>query len=619
MPTLIVFRNSKDYKVFQFTNVINIGREPGKDIVLDPFPGSKVSRDHADIKQDAEGNYILADSDSMNGTWVGEKKIEQYHLFHGASFRIVNYHFIFVEDSGTENIEEKVFDSQKHSAENNYEQTARMVLAVGKKNGEATEVSRGSEKRLSLILKTISEIVSVLDYKKLTDRVLEISLDIMNAERGFLALKNKNNELVYKVKKGFENGSENLEVSQTIIRKVMEEGGSISTDSDARKDPSESMCAFHLKSVICAPLKVREKVTGCIYLDSHRHIGSFTPDDREILTILAHHIAIAIENARLHKKVQDEKISLKKRLVLKEEIIFESDLMMELYQNIRKIARFNIPVLIVGETGTGKELIARAIHNFSERKGDFIALNCAAIPESLSESELFGHVKGAFTGATSDKAGKFELATGGTIFLDEIGEMSPSLQPKLLRVLHDNNITRVGGSKPIEIDVRVVSATNKDLTDEEVRKQINFRDDLYYRFASKLISHPLRERKEDIKPLAEYFMIKFWEEHNSQPPIISDEAMELLMAYDWPGNINDLKNVVIETSIRTSGVTIYPEDLPERLKKTDKPIFDKFPTLEEVEKKHIQKALELTKGNKKEAAKLLKISRATLYNKARSI
>lgn len=617
MPTLIVFRNSKDYKAFRFADIISIGRELDKDIVLDPFPGSKVSRDHADIKQDPEGNYILFDCGSMNGTWVDDEKTEQCRLFHGASFRIEDYHFIFVEDSGTENIEEKVFDSRKSLTED--ERTSGMALAIDKKTGDKTEVSRGSEKRLSLILKSISEIVSVLDYKKLTQRVLEISLNIMNAERGFLALKNENDELVYKMRRGFDNDSGDLEVSQTIIRKVMEDGFAISTDDALRKDPSESVCTFHLKSVICAPLKVREEVTGCIYLDNPGQIGSFTSDDREILTILAHHIAIAIENARLHKKVQDEKIAMKKRLVLKEEIIVESDLMMELYENVRKIARFNIPVLILGETGTGKELIARAIHNFSERKGDFIALNCAAIPENLSESELFGHVRGAFTGATADKAGKFELATGGTIFLDEIGEMPPSLQPKLLRVLHDNNISRVGDTKSIQIDVRVVAATNKDLTDEAVRKQIYFRDDLYYRFASKLISHPLRQRKEDIKPLAEYFMAKFWEEHNSHPPGISDEAMELLMAYHWPGNINDLKNVVIETSIRTNGVTIYPEDLPERLKESDKPIFDKFPSLDDIEKKHIRKALELTKGNKKEAAKLLKISRATLYNKARQL
>lgn len=309
-----------------------------------------------------------------------------------------------------------------------------------------------------------------------------------------------------------------------------------------------------------------------------------------------------------------------------DKIIGKSKKMQEVYALVYQASQSNINVLIQGESGTGKELIARAIHyNSPRKKGQFVAVNCAAIPETLIESELFGHEKGAFTGAASRKIGQFELANGGTILLDEIGEMYPLLQAKLLRVIQEREIQRVGGTTTIPIDVRIISSTNKDLS--LAIKQGKFREDLFYRIAAFPINvPPLRERRDDIPMLAEHFLNQAAEKCGKSITLISTEAMEMLINYDWPGNVRELENAIERAVLIEQSGVIQPSSLPPWIVSTKKShtstvlrseIADtnEIIPLEELEKQAIINALKITNNNIQQAAKALGINRATVYRK----
>jgi transcriptional regulator with PAS, ATPase and Fis domain len=288
--------------------------------------------------------------------------------------------------------------------------------------------------------------------------------------------------------------------------------------------------------------------------------------------------------------------------------------MQEIYELISDISNTDSTVLIQGESGTGKELIARAIHFNSYRKAKpFVVANCSAYSQNLLESELFGHEKGAFTGAIRRKIGRFELAQGGTIFLDEIGEVSPPTQILLLRVVQDHRFERVGGEETLEVDVRVIAATNKNLT-EEMRKG-TFREDLYYRLnVIPIFVPPLRERKDDIPLLTSHFMQKFSREKGKEVTSIASEVMELFLAHSWPGNVRELENVIEHASIIAKKDKILPKDLPQYLLQKPLPNQQLF-SLKDHERDLILKALEETNWNKHQASKKLKITRSTLYGK----
>jgi two-component system nitrogen regulation response regulator NtrX len=277
-------------------------------------------------------------------------------------------------------------------------------------------------------------------------------------------------------------------------------------------------------------------------------------------------VLLCIRNALNQTKLFHECQDLRKKAEKKYELMGNHPSMKKLWNEIMKIAPTNATIFIYGESGTGKELIARAIHNHSLRaKDSFVQVNCAAIPEELIESELFGHVKGAFTGATEKKPGKFELADGGTIFLDEVGDMSLKTQAKVLRVLEEGEVQKVGSSKINKVDVRVIAATNKDL-DEEI-KEGNFREDLYFRLnVVPLYSPALREKKEDIPLLIEYFSRLMTDENNFKPKKFSDEAIQAMLRYPWKGNVRELKNVVERLIVSTEGSAIESKDLPEEIR-----------------------------------------------------
>jgi sigma-54 dependent transcriptional regulator, flagellar regulatory protein len=309
-----------------------------------------------------------------------------------------------------------------------------------------------------------------------------------------------------------------------------------------------------------------------------------------------------------------------------QDLIGQSEEMRKVFELVEKVSDCDTTILVNGETGTGKGLVAKAIHQKSKRRDKpFISINCGAIPENLLESELFGHVRGAFTGATTSKMGKFELADGGTVFLDEIGDMSPDLQVKVLKVLEEGEFEQVGGSKTIHVDVRILAATHRDLS-EEVQKG-NFREDLYYRlFVIPIVLPPLRERRSDIPYLAFYFLEQSNRKNNRQVKELTEDAMAMMMNYGWPGNVRELKNIMERMVVLKGNGRISSRDLPSELKHTKK--IDSPELIEiseegiclnsavtEFEKALILQSLEKTKWVKNKAAKLLRLNRTTLVEK----
>ncbi|MDY7034129.1 MAG: sigma-54 dependent transcriptional regulator [Thermodesulfobacteriota bacterium] len=340
-------------------------------------------------------------------------------------------------------------------------------------------------------------------------------------------------------------------------------------------------------------------------------------------------IKIVIERALERHKLKMENFSLRKQLKTKyrfENIVGDSDAIQEVFQLIEKVADSDSTILIRGDSGTGKELIARAIHFNSYRKEKpMIPVNCGAIPEDLLESELFGHVKGAFTGATSTRIGRFELAHNGTIFLDEIGDMSPSLQVKVLRVLQEQEFERVGGTNTVRVNVRVIAATNQDL--EDAVKERKFREDLYYRLNVIPISvPPLRDRKSDIPLLAHHFIERFNREKKKKVEHLSSEIMDYFLHYDWPGNVRELENTIERLVILKGKGDILPKDLPEKIRSKgqynvmrrihipDDGVCFKT-AVNEFEKELILQALNKTDWVKNKAAKMLNLKRTTLVEK----
>jgi DNA-binding NtrC family response regulator len=339
----------------------------------------------------------------------------------------------------------------------------------------------------------------------------------------------------------------------------------------------------------------------------------FTPDA----------LRIAINRALERKSLLTENLHLRRQLKAKSEsdtIIGQSEAMRNIYELVRRTAPTDSTVLITGESGTGKELIARAIHTYSLRQDkEFITVDCSALVETLLESELFGHVKGSFTGAIQAKYGSFELANGGTFFFDEIGNLSLDIQAKLLRVIQEKEIKPVGGEKTVKVDVRIIAATNQDLKQAIARK--SFREDLYYRLNVVPIQiPPLRERKEDIPPLANHFLQKYNKKRKIPVTNVEPEAMNLLTSYDWPGNVRELENAIERALILEDGDTLLPRCFPWiGGQKQGKALLTSSTdySLEEMEKEHIRRVLDKTNGHRGQAATLLGIDRKTLYTKVR--
>ncbi|MEC9189749.1 MAG: sigma-54-dependent Fis family transcriptional regulator [Planctomycetota bacterium] len=424
-------------------------------------------------------------------------------------------------------------------------------------------------------------------------------------------------------------------VSDFLRETVIGEGEAVlarDIEGDSKLGIRDSAGEILSTSVICAPVRVGKRTIGLIHLYTTRATSILDPVDLEFTLAVAKNVALALQNLRRQQnlvedlsKSQHELDELRARLGVESEIVGRSDDMIEVHNQIARAAPSSATVLIRGESGVGKELVARAVHYSSPRReGPFVCLNCAALTETLLESELFGHEKGAFTGATDRKVGKFEAAHQGTLMLDEIGEMTPGIQAKFLRVLEGHAFERVGGSKPIKADVRVISATNRDL-EKEVR-QGNFRKDLYFRLhVLEIYVSPLRKRPEDLVELAEHFLHRFNVETGRRIEGFSVGAMQKMREYRWPGNVRELKNVIERAVVLSQRKVIEAEELVLTSLATASESFEFAAaksaytplSLTEIEKRHIVATLTATKWNKSQASSILGIERSTLDRKIR--
>jgi Nif-specific regulatory protein len=391
------------------------------------------------------------------------------------------------------------------------------------------------------------------------------------------------------------------------------------TDTDSRfaADISKSI-GYPTYSILAVPMKVREETVGVIEILNKRQKKYFTQDDLRWLELFSVQAALAIDNARYLERARDELHYLRDQVRADKgwhNLIAQSPLILEKLDLIDRVAKTDSSVLILGESGVGKELFAEQVHLKSGRSGKaFVRVNCAALPEGLLESELFGHVKGAFTDAVQDRKGRFELADGGTIFLDEVGDLPLKLQAKLLRVLQQRTFERVGSSDPVTVDVRIVAATNRDI--EALVEKGEFRSDLYYRLnVLPLHVPPLRQRKEDIPALADCFLKKFSRETNKRFAGFTEAAMELMLSYSWPGNVRELENAVERAVVIAKDNRIGARDLLLGVGAADTDEY-KGKSLKEalsIFKRHfIRKALEDNKWNQTETAKVLDIQRTYL-------
>jgi Nif-specific regulatory protein len=465
------------------------------------------------------------------------------------------------------------------------------------------------------------------DIKVLLTRILESATELTEGEASSLMLVNpENNKLYFEIAlgpKGPSVKSYSVNMGEGIAGWVAEKNTSLIVN-DAQSDPRfypeiAQKIGFPTTSILAVPMRVKDRLVGVIEILNKRGGKKFTEEDLQWLEIFSTQAAIAVQNARSFQKVRAELSVLQDKVTTGEgwhTFVGESRIIKERLEIARKAAEADASVLLLGESGVGKELFAEQIHLASPRRsGPFIRVNCAAIPETLLESELFGHVKGAFTDAIADRRGRFELADGGTLFLDEIADMPLSLQAKLLRVLQNRTFERIGASESVQVNVRIIAATNHNLERQVAAGQ--FRADLFYRLSVLPIQiPPLRERREDIPLLAEFFLRKHCRETKKQLEGFSDEAMEVLLSYSWPGNVRELENAVERAVVfaREDRIHLDTLTLTGTRSATDEAYAER--TLHEalnIFKKHfITKALEANGWHQTRAAKALDIQRSYL-------
>ncbi|MDY7227900.1 sigma 54-interacting transcriptional regulator [Hyalangium rubrum] len=469
-------------------------------------------------------------------------------------------------------------------------------------------------------LTTFSErLMGSYDLEKILESLMDEAIEVTRADKGFLILMESNEPRV-KVARNL--SRENIEdavekLSDSIVAKVVKEQRPLIL-ADAIDAPefkaSESVVNLKVHSVMCVPLMHKGDLFGLIYVGNDRLVNRFEPKSLDMLTIFGAQASLILQNAMWVNELKLDNTELRKKLEDQRygDIVGSCQGMKDVYKRIDKIALTDISVLITGETGTGKELIAREIHRHSPRaKGPFVTINCGAIPENLLESELFGHVKGAFTGAVATRAGKFQAAIGGTLFLDEIGEMPLQLQVKLLRALQEKVVYKVGDNRGEPVDIRVVAATNKILEDEV--KKNTFREDLYYRLnVVTLKLPPLRERGEDVIVLGRFFLQKYAKEFSSKVKGFTPAATVAMKKYAWPGNIRELENRLKKSVVLADKPLLGPDDLdlkPENLE----PIMPLLQAKEEFQKRYINEVLARNNGNRTKTAKDLGVDPRTIF------
>src|ERR1041385_7188372 len=574
-----------------------IGRETAATVCL---ADASVSRRHSKIEK-KDDSFVITDLESLNGTFVNDVPVRSRVLEHGDRVRVGDSQFLFLAHEG---------EAVSKSSDVNFEETKVVSGSTVQIRVDHAIYLMGRD--LSALMKLSTTINSIRGLDDLLERLLELLFEVVPAQRGAILLTNEDSfetSLVFGLDRAH-GKDQAVNVSRTIVQQVLRDGVALLA-SDATVDPTlatQSLIAARAHSVMCVPLIMFDRKLGVLYLDTTLARDQFNRDHLQLVAAIAGIAAVAIENARHFEWLRTENERLLADVNIEHNMIGEGPAMQRVYHFISKVAPKDSTVLISGESGTGKELAARAIHRNSQRaQKPFMAVNCAALNESLLESELFGHEKGSFTGALAQKKGRLEIADGGTIFLDEIGELTAPLQVKLLRVLQEREFERVGGTVTIHVDLRVIAATNKNL--EEAIESGQFRQDLYYRLNVVSVEMPaLRERRDDIMLLANYFADKYGTRCNRKLKGFSPEARACLTTYDWPGNVRELENAIERAVVLGTTDQILAEDLPEALLERESTAA--APTSYHVAvaqtKKHlIMNAINEAEGSFTDAAKLL--------------
>jgi transcriptional regulator with GAF, ATPase, and Fis domain len=602
---------------------VRIGRDPSNSLAISDL---SLSRRHCVLAREDDG-YKVRDLDSRNGTYVNGRVISEKRLSHGDQISVGESVLVFLLQEETDEAASVEFDDHLTQATAQIRPQDVLYLQPERVLRELPAASRLG-RNLNALLKISRVVHSISDLEQLQAQILELIFEVVPAERGAILLDGKGSEKFSSLfaHPGPAKGAAPMRVSRTITRQVMDQGVAIlgaDVPGSEGFNGVESLVSCKVRSLLCVPLTVFKKVLGCIYLDTTSPGTRFDRDHLELVASIAGISAVALENARRLQWLEQENQRLAAEINLQHNMVGESPAMKEVYHFLSRVAPTESTVLVGGESGTGKELVARAIHRNSPRASrPFVAINCAAIPEGLLESELFGYERGAFTGAAVQKKGRLEMADGGVVFLDEIGELAPALQVKLLRVLQEREFERLGGSRPISIDVRLIAATNKDLS--AAVKARTFREDLYYRLnVVSLVVPRLRDRIEDIPVLAEYFVAKFAVKCKVKPKKISPEAMAGLVNYNWPGNVRELENAIERALVLGVSDSICPEDLPEAVAAKD-PAQDvpeaKYHLAVTQLKKHlILTALEEAKGSYTDAARILGVHANYLHRLVRNL
>jgi transcriptional regulator with GAF, ATPase, and Fis domain len=603
---------------------LSIGRELSNTITI---PDMVVSRRHSLLRKQREGRYLIEDLDSANGLLVNDTFTREHLLEEGDRVRIGKSIFLFTHRSSAEILFEERQMFPRTAVQFSVEETlfARPERAFA----AVVQTNRAARDLKSLL--ELSAAISSDGLGPLASRILEVLFEIVPADYGAIVL---TGDEPGEFREAFgcsrlSGTSRPVAISRTAIQQAIRERAAIlcnNIEENEELRKARSIETSGIQSILVVPMAVSGNVVGALYLASlSPQVSPFEQRDLELLTAVAALVAAPLENARRMAWLESENRRLVFESDLDSDLVGESPRMREVYQCIRKAAPSDSTVLILGESGTGKELAARAMHRNSPRaERPFIAVNCAALTETLLEAELFGHEKGAFTGAIALKRGKVEEAHGGTLFLDEIGEMGLSLQPKLLRVLQQREFERVGGNRPIRVNFRLVAATNRNL-EEAVLARL-FRQDLFYRLnVVTLRMPPLRERREDIPMLASYFVKKYAGKCKRRVGGLTQSARSLLEAYDWPGNVRELENSIERAVVMGSGELILPEDLPESLLETRAQTHSKVTigkyheAIDEVKKRLILSAFEQTRGSYTEAAKILGLQVNYLHRLTRNM
>ena len=614
-PRLAAIAGKLKGAVFPLTEApVLIGRETAANLcIADP----SVSRRHSQIEKEGE-HFVIADLESLNGTFINDVPVKRRPLAHGDRVRIGDSQFLFLLHDGEASPASK-------SSEVQFEDRHLSGSTIQVKFNDAVYLMA---RDLSALMKVSTTVNAIRGLEELQKTLLELLFEVVPAERGAILL-SQGNGLEDAAVFGLDRArgpDEAIKVSRTIAQQVLGEKTSLlMSDAPAKQGfGSESLNQSRPSSLMCVPLIMLDRPLGVIYLETNAPDVHFDQDHLQLVSAIAAITAVAIENARHIEWLWSENERLLADVNIEHNMVGESPSMKQVYQLISKVAPTDSTVLISGESGTGKELAARAIHQNSKRsKLPFMGVNCAALAETLLESELFGHEKGAFTGALAMKKGRLEVADGGTVFLDEIGELSPALQVKLLRVLQEREFERVGGTKAIKVDIRLVAATNKDL--DQAIAEGTFRQDLFYRLnVVELAMPPLRKRPEDIPLLANYFASKHGEKCNRKILGVSPEAQARLLSYEWPGNVRELENAIERAVVL--GVTdhILPEDLPEATLESEAaattiPAPRYHEAVTQTKKQIILSAMDQAKGSYTEAAKLLGVHPNYLHRLIRNL